>query len=222
MKKLLTLILLTIPIIGMSQSYVFCPEIKTEQRQGFNDIKISVVFKDSREYDKRVIEKCTKEDIFNSFTNFISQTFPSFDLAVLSEDKFQEDAAEGEVRLKIDILKCDATFYPGVYVSNTSYFVTMIDNRSGLKIYRDSIKGAGNQFNLLGMKSGKIALNSSFQRAFDQFVLMFDKLLPNYVESYTSEQAIAELKKYKEKLDLQIISQEEYDKKKLELMKFIQ
>jgi hypothetical protein len=37
----------------------------------------------------------------------------------------------------------------------------------------------------------------------------------------TSDEAILELKKEKEKLDLQIITQEEYDKRKNELMKYI-
>ncbi len=37
----------------------------------------------------------------------------------------------------------------------------------------------------------------------------------------TSDEAIQELKKEKEKLDLQIITQEEYDKRKNELMKYI-
>ena len=37
----------------------------------------------------------------------------------------------------------------------------------------------------------------------------------------TSDEALQELKKEKEKLDLQIITQEDYDRKKLELMKYI-
>ena len=37
----------------------------------------------------------------------------------------------------------------------------------------------------------------------------------------TSDEAIQELKKFKEKLDLELISQEEYDKKKEELKQYI-
>lgn len=176
MKKLIILILLAIPLIGMSQSYVFFPEIKTEQRQEFNDIKISVVYKDSREYDKKLKEKCTKEDIFNAFTNYIAQTFPNLNLSILSGDKFEENPEEGEITLKINLLKYDAAFYPSVYVANTNYLAILIDNRNGLKIYRDTIKGAGNQFNAFGAKSGKIALNNSFQKAFDKLTLFFDNL----------------------------------------------
>ena len=40
-------------------------------------------------------------------------------------------------------------------------------------------------------------------------------------EDVASEAALQELKKWKEKLDLQIITQEEYDAKKAELMKYI-
>ena len=40
-------------------------------------------------------------------------------------------------------------------------------------------------------------------------------------EDVASEAALQELKKWKEKLDLQIITQEEYDAKKAELMKLI-
>ncbi|MBR4535379.1 MAG: SHOCT domain-containing protein [Bacteroidales bacterium] len=44
----------------------------------------------------------------------------------------------------------------------------------------------------------------------------------NPSQGMTSEEAIRELEKWKKKLDLQIITQEEYDKKKEELMKFIE
>ena len=37
----------------------------------------------------------------------------------------------------------------------------------------------------------------------------------------TSEQALEELSRWKKKLDLELITQEEYDKKKAELIKYI-
>lgn len=40
-------------------------------------------------------------------------------------------------------------------------------------------------------------------------------------KGYSSDSALQELKKWKEKLELEIITQEEYDQKKAELMKFI-
>ena len=55
------------------------------------------------------------------------------------------------------------------------------------------------------------------------FSLLFDKPTNPFLKSLikASEAAIQELKKWKEKLDLQIITQEEYDAKKAELMKYI-
>ena len=48
---------------------------------------------------------------------------------------------------------------------------------------------------------------------------LIDELLQDDVQ--ISEEAIAEIKKAKDKLDLEIITQEEYDKIKADLMKYI-
>lgn len=49
----------------------------------------------------------------------------------------------------------------------------------------------------------------------------FDPTLIKNEKTYSSEEALQELERWKRKLDLQIITQEEYDKKKEELKKFI-
>lgn len=221
MKKLIILILLIIPISGFCQSFVFCPEIRTEAKQGFNELNVSIVFKDSRVYEKRIKVQCPKEEIYDVFVNSIRLTFPNLKITVLDESKFDEDPAEGNITFKINLKKYEATFYPGVYIANTNYEVILFDNRNGINITKDTISGEGKQFNAFGYKSGKIASNSSFKRAFDQFIMMFDNLSPKRNEGYTNDEALAELKRFKEKLDLQLITQEEYDKKKAELMKYI-
>ena len=221
MKKIIILILLIIPISGFCQSFVFCPEIKTEVKQGFDGIKINVVFKDSRVYEKRIKVQCSKEEIFDVFVTSILRTFPYLNITVLDESKFDENPVEGSVTFKINLKKYEATFYPGVYIANTNYEVLLFDNRNGINIIKDTISGEGKQFNALGYKSGKIASNSSFKRAFDQFIMMFDNLSPKRNEGYTNDEALAELKRFKEKLDLQLITQEEYDQKKTELIKYI-
>ena len=179
MKKLIILILLIIPISGFCQSFVFCPEIKTETKQGFEGLNINVVFKDSRVYEKRIKVQCSREEIFDVFVNSIIQTFPNLKISILDESKFDENPAEGTVTFKINLRKYEATFYSGVYIANTNYEVLLFDNRNGINIVKDTITGEGKQFNSLGYKSGKIALNSSFKRAFDKFVLLFDNLIPS-------------------------------------------
>lgn len=178
MKRLIILILLLIPISGFSQSFVFCPEIKTEVKQGLNDLNLSIVFKDSRVYEKRIKVQCSKEEIFDVFVNSIKRTFPNLKITVLDESKFDENPVDGTVTFKINLKKYEATFYPGVYIANTNYEVILFDNRNGINIIKDTISGEGKQFNSLGYKSGKIASNSSFKRAFDKFILMFDNLAP--------------------------------------------
>ena len=91
MKRLIILILLLIPISGFSQSFVFCPEIKTEVKQGMNDLNLSIVFKDSRVYEKRIKVQCSKEEIFDVFVNSIKRTFPNLKITVLDESKFDEN-----------------------------------------------------------------------------------------------------------------------------------
>jgi len=179
MKKLIILILLIIPISGFCQSFVFCPEIKTEAKQGLNDLNVSIVFRDSRVYEKRIKAQCSKEEIFDVFVNSIMRTFPNLKITVLDESKFDENPAEGTITFKINLRRYETTFYPGVYIANTNYEVILYDNRNGINIIKDTITGEGKQFNAFGYKSGKIASNSSFKRAFDKFVLLFDNLIPS-------------------------------------------
>lgn len=223
MKKLLLFILLTIPISGFCQSFVFCPKIKTEQKQGFEGLSIFIVFKDSRVYEKKLIEKCTKNEIFSEFVNCIKNTYPDIKINVLDENKFDENPIEGAITFKIDLQIYDATAHPGwVSTANTKYEVKIFDYRNGVNIIKDTITGQGKKYNGMGFnKSGKEASDISFKKAFDQFILMFDNLKPQRVDGFTSDEALAELKRYKEKLDLQLITQEEYDQKKAELMKYI-
>ena len=56
---------------------------------------------------------------------------------------------------------------------------------------------------------------------FEEAIATREVVVKANLEEIASEAAIQELKKWKEKLDLQIITQEEYDAKKEELMKII-
>ena len=56
---------------------------------------------------------------------------------------------------------------------------------------------------------------------FEEAIATKEVVVKTNMEDVASEAAIQELKKWKEKLDLQIITQEEYDAKKAELMKII-
>jgi len=178
MKKILFILFFTFPLLGFCQSYIFCPEIKTEVKQGLNDVKMSIIFKDNRVYDKKVKEKCTKTEIFNAFVNCIRLTYPNIKITILDEGKFDETPLKGIVTFKIDLQKYDATFKLGMYRAITKYDVKIFDYRNEEITFNEIITGEGKQFNALGLKSGEIASNQSFKEAFDKFILLFDKLTP--------------------------------------------
>lgn len=230
MKKLLFILCLTFPLVGFCQSYVFCPKIKIEERQGLNDATISIVFKDNRVYSRRVVEKCTKTELFAEFVSCIKQTYPNVKITVLDESKFDENPAKGILTFKIDFQKYDVTFYGGMYIAKTKYEVNIFDYRNGENIIKEIIYGEGRQFNALGFKSGKIASNSSFKEAFDRFIVMLDKqLTPSAIIQKTDQQVklpqntitkskADRLRELKQLLDEKILTQEEYDKEKKKIL----
>lgn len=73
--------------------------------------------------------------------------------------------------------------------------------------------------------SVKSCVNKGSDKIISQIVSLnysFDPtLVKENANTYSSEEALQELERWKRKLDLQIITQSEYDKKKQELMKYI-
>lgn len=229
MKIVLYVLLIAFPLKGFSQSFVFCPEIKTDVKQGLNDINISIVFKDSRVYEKKVKEKCTKNEIFNEFVSCIRRTYPDIKITFLDENNFDETPRNNIITIKIDLYKYNVTFYTGMYIANTKYQVKIFDYRNGVKIIQDTISGEGKQFNSLGFKSGKIASNSSFKEAFDKFVLLANKLAQSTNNQKMNEQITPHknnnlkskadrLRELKQLLDERVLTQEEYDKEKKKIL----
>ena len=109
----------------------------------------------------------------------------------------------------------------------------------GTYVCQPAINAASNLTLTLRDKDGKIVFSSSkegmcvaslkcdFNRASDKIIQQISSLNyyfnPTVVQEkrYTSDDALQELERWKRKLDLQIITQEEYDNKKAELMKYI-
>jgi len=109
----------------------------------------------------------------------------------------------------------------------------------GTYVCQPAINAASNLTLTLRDKDGKIIFSSSkegmcvaslkcdFNRASDKIIQQISSLnyyfkpTPINEKRYTSDEALQELERWKRKLDLQIITQEEYDQKKAELMKYI-
>lgn len=215
------------PLIVCGQSFVFRPDIKTELKKDLNNINISLVFKDSRSYAKKVKEKCTKDEIFNEFVSCIKRTYPNIKIVVLDEKSFDATPQKDSITIKINFLQYDVTFYLGMYIAYTTFELKIFDYRKGEKLIVDStIKGEGKQFNVLGLKSGKIASNSSFKEAFDRFVSLTAKLSqesvnekvdPNLNNNVPKSKA-DKLRELKKLLDDKILTQEEFDKEKKKIL----
>lgn len=194
-----------------------------------NDINISIVFKDSRVYVKKIKEKCTKDEIFAEFVNGIKQTYPNMKIAAMDENNFDEEPANGVIKLQIDLQKYDATFYTGMYVANTKYKITILDYRHGKDTLEQSISGEGKHWNAMGLTSGKIASNKSFNEAFDKLILLLDQLdqvttvqksnkdelSPQNNNTKSKADRLRELKKL---LDEKILTQVEFEKEKKKIL----
>ncbi len=174
--RLLLATIVGMPSLALCQSFIFCPDIETPEKKGFDGVKVSIVFDDSRTYDKKRKEKCTKTEIFGEFANCIKRTYPNMQLTILDEKMFYEDPAKGSITIKVKFRQYDATFYTGRYVASTKYEVKIFDNRKEERVAEQTITGDGKQMNTLGSKSGKIASNRSFKEAFDKFILMIDSI----------------------------------------------
>jgi hypothetical protein len=159
-----------------SQSFVFCPSLEISERNGLQNTEISIVFADSRTYEKKSKEKCQKSDIFHAFANYISEAYPKLKLTYLDENLFSEEPKEGIITLKINLLKYDATFKLGVYNSTTKFDVEIYDYRNEKNKTQHSFIGQDKQWNTSGFISGEIASNNSFRSAFIKLLFELDKL----------------------------------------------
>ena len=173
MKKLLFLTVMILPLSGYSQSIVFCPKIDIINISNIEG-NATVVFTDSRTYEKKLKEKCSKEELILTISNYIEQSFPKVNITFLLENQFNEKPKENRITYKIDINQYDVTFYTGMYVSYTRLLVKVYDYRNGENISSFECNGKGNQLNALGYKSAKIATNSGFKVAFNEFVPIFE------------------------------------------------
>ena len=158
-----------LPLFGYSQSIVFCPKIDIVNISNIEG-NATIVFTDSRTYEKKLKEKCSKEELILAISNYIEQSFPKLNITFLLENQFGEKPKENEITYSIDIKQYDVTFYSGMYVSYTKLLVEIYDYRNEENIYSFECNGKGNQLNALGYKSAKIASNSGFKVAFNEFV----------------------------------------------------
>ncbi|MGA3013060.1 MAG: SHOCT domain-containing protein [Bacteroidales bacterium] len=232
MKNLLSLFFITLSLAGFSQSFVFCPVITTTIKKGLDDIDVSIVFKDSRVYEAKLKENCTKSSIYSEFVSCFNQTFQNVKLNVLDESKFGETAVKGSITIYIDIKDYEAIFSRIQYVAKTKFDARIVDrigrDSTLQEIFSGEAIGKNKGFSV-GFKSAMVASNMSFQEAFDKFVLFMDKYARNtglqknvkqiQTQQNNSTQSKADrLRELKKLLDDGILTQAEFDKEKKKIL----
>jgi len=232
MKKLLTVLFITFSLSGFSQSYVFCPEITTRVKQGLNDVDVSIVFRDSRVYEAKLKENCTKSSIFSEFVSCFNRTFQNAKLNILDESKFDENPIKGSITIYIDLKQYEAIFSRTQYVAKTKFEARLVDNRgrdsTTKEIFTGEAIGKNKGFSV-GFKSAVVASNMSFQEAFDKFVLLVDKYARStngqksekqaQIQQNNNTQSKADrLRELKKLLDEGILTQDEYEKEKKKIL----
>lgn len=227
MKNILFLLtVVAIPTSLSSQSFVFCPHIETEVKQGFENVPVSIVFLDSRTYEKKPKEKCTKSDIFQEFTQCIRRTYPGIQLTQLQESEFYKPNNNANIIIKVKFTKYDATFKTGTYNSSTQCDVQihLISEKDSL--IEQSVDGQGKAFNTLGYGSAKSALNKSFKEAFEKFIILLEsvkaidtKAIDNAsLHPAVSSSRADRLRELKKLLDEGILNQQEFEKEKAKIL----
>ncbi len=212
--------MLYIPLFGRSQSFVYCPKIKAENQINIEG-DLFIVYRDSRTYEKKLKEKCSKEEIFAAFTSYIKTTYPKVKITVLEGNQFTEKPIKGQITFKIDFKRYDATFYSGMYVSYTKILVKIFDFRKKEKILEYELNGKASQFNVGGHSSGKKASRNSFNRAISEFILIVEKVIEGKTiqPTGTTTQSKAErLRELKQLFDEGILTQEEFNNEKKKIL----
>lgn len=220
MKGLIFLIILNIPISGISQSFVFCPKFEVENEINIEG-SIFLVYRDSRTYEKKLKEKCSKEEVLGIFTNYIETTYPKLKITVLGESQYTEKPVKDQITFKIDLKRYDATFYTGMYVSYTKFLVEIHDLRNGNNIMEYEFNGKGSQWNAGGYSSGKKASNNSFKRAISEFILIIEKVINGKIEQPADialPSKADRLRELKQLLDEGILTQEEFENEKKKIL----
>lgn len=233
LKYLIIIVMFNIPHFGISQSFVFCPKIKVENKINIEG-DILLVFRDSRTYEQRLKEKCSKDEVFAAVATYIKTTFPNVKTTVLEDDQYSMKPNSNQITFKIDLKKYDVTFYTGMYVSYTKFLVRVHDLRDNEKILEFEFNGKGAQFNTMGKSSGKKASKNSFNRAMNEFTLIIEKVIDgntdfdaNIVqpkEEITQQKEIVtqskadKLRELKKLLDEDILTQEEFEIEKKKIL----
>ena len=224
MKKIFIIILLTIlPFRSVAQSfYVFCPDFEIK-----NMVKVKgsayFVIKDGRVLSKKHKEKrqdCNSQEILEALANSISETFPYMKIVFLDESQFNDDPKEGELTIKIELIRFDAYVKSYTWNANTDIKVNIFDNRNNDEPIEVNCKGSGKFAAIVSKGQGRTASRNSFERAFVKVIALIEnEMIDKKIEGKNSFATKSDrLRELKQLLDEGILTQEEFDVEKKKIL----
>ncbi|GHT64139.1 hypothetical protein FACS189451_11530 [Bacteroidia bacterium] len=201
MKKIIFILFFTtINLFAFGQKlYIWCPENPNiKPRVGFlQGQEVNIIIFDGRIIPEKSKVECSSEKVSQSLFDLLSTSYPSAKLIFLPEEKYYQKPDTNIVTIKIAISAYHAGFgrdisvgigsvggnfsygvFPkGEWNALTSFYVQIFDNRNS-KEKKDAkeISEIESKPNLVGYRTAKGCLNSSYVRAIQS--LLF------YIENY--------------------------------------
>jgi hypothetical protein len=196
---LTVLLILTSNVMGQ-KLYIWCPhEQKAIPRQGFlvNDT-IDLVFFDGRIISDKSKIDCTSEKLINDLQRFVRDSYSSAYINFLNKEDFFKNPELNRITIKIGITAYHAAFGADIKIGigsiggnfsygvipegkwngMTGYSVKIYDHRNNAetKETKDIYKIASKP-NMLGYKSARDCLNTSYIEATQELLLFIDEIL---------------------------------------------
>jgi hypothetical protein len=180
--------------------YVWCPKDQLiTPRPGFLEKDtIDLVVFDGRILTKNSLIECTPENTIAQFTDFISKTYPSAKINVLSSSSYYKDPIKNRITIKVGISAYHAAFGADVKIgigsvggsfafgimpegkwnAITAYAIKIYDyrNNAEIKKTKDVFKIASKP-NLGGYITAKNCLNTSYIEANQEMLFFIDESL---------------------------------------------
>lgn len=177
--------------------YVWTPiDISVAERSGFlDDEHIDLVVFDARTLTKNSKIECSSEELLSTIVQLVKKSIPSAKINILSSDNYYKASRDSVITLKISIYAYHSAFgsevkvaigaiggefssmvFPeGKWNAITGYDVAVFDHRSERKKLSKKICKIHSKSNMMGYKTAKKALNSTFIEANQEMFSFFEK-----------------------------------------------
>ena len=218
MKKILFILLICFGFSSTAQTFVFCPNIEVPRIINIED-SVYIVLEDLRPKQKKLKEKCSKEELIKEVKDLFSEVFKG--KSIFKEiDEIGSIKNENRIIFNIQLKNYHTSFRQAKYYAKTIFSLNIIDSSQNQIIAYEEFRGTDSKFNTFGFKSGKIASNNSFRDAFNDMVASMESSVKktSRPEVANQEDKYDKLKKLKVLLDDGVLTIEEFNKEKKKLL----